>query len=56
MEAKIVQLDYFVPGEPVTSGYGLLPTKGDVHGEHQVRTVVHNYFGRIVVVFEPIRK
>jgi len=56
MIEKLVALDYYVPGEPVMSGYGPLPTKGDVHGEHRVRTVVHNWFGRTVVVFEPIPK
>jgi hypothetical protein len=56
MKKNTIQLDYYVPGEPVISGEGLLPKKGDVHGEHRVKTVVHNYFGRTVVVFEPLPK
>jgi hypothetical protein len=45
MNSKVIPLDYYVPGEPVMSGEGLPPKKGDVHGEHRVKTVVQNYFG-----------
>jgi hypothetical protein len=53
MKGKVVELDFYLPGAPVMSGEGLIPKKGDVYGEHRVRTVVHNYLGRTVVVFEP---
>lgn len=53
MEEKI-PLDYYLPGEPVKSGEGLLPKKGEVLGEHRVKGVVQNYHGRTVVVLEPL--
>ncbi len=53
---KVVPLVYYVSVGLAVSGEGVVPTKGDVQGEHRVKTIIENYFGRTVVVFEPLPK
>jgi hypothetical protein len=56
MKIKVIPLDFYQPGEPVISGEGRPPKKGDVLGQHRVKGVVQNYYGRTVVVLEPLPK